>query len=410
MTPSQHSDPRENLRDSMRSKIRGELANPEKAETEERPPVTERAARENSEPRAMLKREIHFGNPSFAQMTTFCRQLATLIEVGIPLVQSLNTLAQRIEHPKLKQVVSEVAHSVESGNNFADSLAQHPTIFSSLVVNVVRIGEHGGILEQSLNYLADLMERRYELRRRVAGAMAYPVVLLVVCFLALIVILGFAMPVFRDTYASMGNSELPGITSFVLAISDFVAAVWWLIIIVVVASVLLVRWLIKSNEGFRKGWDRLCFIMPVLKSITVKINVTRTCRTLANLIHAGIPLLEALRITAETSENMVVMDMLNEVHDHVERGGQIELPFREARLFPDLVVDMIAIGDEANRLDLMFEKIAETYDSDVEQSIRTLNAIVEPLMIVVMGVIVLVLALSVLLPYWQMAGTGIGEK
>jgi type IV pilus assembly protein PilC len=411
MTPSDKKrETKDALRDSLRSKIRGDSPNPEDAAQGARkaPPPTGApaggAAKRGGEERegSLLRSEISFGAPGLAQMTAFCRQLATLVDVGIPLVQSLSTLSRRIEHPKLKRVVGAGARRVEEGESFSQSLAAHPKIFSSLVVNVVRIGEQGGILEESLKYLAEIMERRYDLRRRVTAALAYPAAALIVCGVVVLIILGFAIPVFKEVYKEV---ELPGITRVVLALSGFVQAAWWAIVAVVVAAVFGLRRLIKGSSDARRMWDQLILKTPIVSGLAVKINVTRTCRTLHNLLRAGIPLLEGLTITAETAENLVVAGMIRDTRDNLEKGGQIVDPLREAGIFPDLVIDMIAIGDETGRLDVMFEKIAETYDSDVNNSIRTLNAILEPALIILMGTIVLVLALAVLLPYWRLGKT-----
>jgi type IV pilus assembly protein PilC len=296
--------------------------------------------------------------------------------------------------------VTDVARRVEEGSSFSDALAAHPTVFSPLVVNVARIGETGGILERSLNQLAEVMERRSDIRKRVAAAMAYPVAAIVVCGLALMVILGFAIPVFQKIYTSAGV-QLPGITRFVLRLSGIVQHYWWLIIIVIVAIVFGFRFLLKASPGLRRMWDLMKIKTPYLSRLSIQVNVTRTCRTLANLLRAGIPLLEALNVAADTSENVVVGEVLKAAHDNVEKGGQLEVPLRKSNVFPPLVVDMIAIGDEAGRLDVMFDKIAETYEADVNLTIRTMNAIIEPGLILIMGSIVLVLALAVLLPYWK---------
>ncbi|HUT25908.1 MAG TPA: type II secretion system F family protein [Sumerlaeia bacterium] len=413
MTPSDKKrETKDALRDSLRSKLRGDSPNPEDAASGPRKTLPPADAPAGGAAKggggggggggSLLRTQIAFGAPGLAQMTAFCRQLATLVDVGIPLVQSLSTLSRRIEHPKLKRVVGDVARRVEEGESFSQSLAAHPKVFSSLVVNVVRIGEQGGILEESLKYLAEIMERRYDLRRRVTAALAYPTAALIVCGVVVLIILGFAIPVFEEVYKEV---ELPGITRVVLALSNFVQAAWWLIVAVVVALVFGLRRLVKSSSDARRMWDELILKMPIVSGLAVKINVTRTCRTLYNLLRAGIPLLEGLTITAETAENLVVAGMIRDTHDNLEKGGQIVDPLREAGIFPDLVIDMIAIGEETGRLDVMFEKIAETYDSDVNNSIRTLNAILEPALIIIMGTIILVLALAVLLPYWRLGKT-----
>jgi type IV pilus assembly protein PilC len=353
---------------------------------------------------SVLNRNLSIGGPGLAQMTAFCRQLATLIDVGIPLLQSLTILSQRVEHPQLKRIVADVARRVEEGGSFSDGLAAHPEVFSSLVINVVRIGEAAGILQGSLTYLADLMERRQELRGKVQSALAYPIAALIVCALMIVVVLNFAIPVFAKFYRDAGAwDKLPKITKIVIGASDFVKGFWWLIIVVVLGAIFALRFLIKTFPGWRRAWDGFCLQAPIIRPLTVKVNVARTTRTLGSLLHAGIPLLEALRITAETSENVLVAEMLQATHDNLEAGGRFEKPMRDAAIFPPLVLDMIAIGDETGRLDLMFDKVAHAYDADVNQSLATLNAIIEPAFIIVMGGIVLVLALAVLLPYWKIS-------
>jgi type II secretory pathway component PulF len=396
MAPEKKQNDGDSLQDALRKKMEGSLS-PGPAQKSGKP--TEKAAPGGGASHAS-KVEFSFGGPSLAQMTAFCRQLSILVAVGIPLVRALRTLSERIKHPQLRRVVSDVARRVEEGETFSDALSAHPRLFSRLIVNVVRIGEEGGILEDSLRYLADLMERRNELRMKVAAAMAYPISALIVCGLVLLVVLGFAIPVFEEVYKDM-NVKLPAVTRYVLGLSHFTSSFWWLIILAVVGAVFGLRTSVRANQGLRRLWDTLVLRAPIVGKIGVKVSVARTSRTLANLLKAGIPLLEALSITAETSENSVVGDMFYRTHDNLEKGGELAAPMRETALYPDLVVDMIAIGDEAGRLDLMFDKIAETYDGEVNMSIKMLNAIIEPAMIIVMGGIVLTIALAVLLPYWK---------
>ena len=351
-----------------------------------------------------LQTEIHLTAPGLAQMTAFCRQLATLIGVGIPLLQALAILAERVKHPRLQKIVGDVARRVERGGSFSEALEAHPRVFSPLVVNVVRIGESGGILEGALTYLADIMERRYELRRRVMAALAYPTAVLVVCAIFLLVTLGVAVPVFAEVYRD-NKVDLPPLTNFVVELSTFVQRYWWLVVAGLVALFLLARLALSRSPRARRAWDYFCLKAPIVRVISVKVNVTRTATTLGKLLRAGIPLLEALMICAETAENTIVAEAIKATHDNLEQGGQLEAPLREADIFPALVVDMVAIGDEAGRLELMFEKIAETYESDVNQSIATLNAVIEPAMIALMAGVVFMLALAVLQPYWGLAST-----
>ena len=405
MSPSKKPESKEALRDSLRQQLVGDPSagggsQPDTLRSKPRARRSRGAEGGERTGRRMLSMQLAFGGPGLTRMAAFCRQLATLIDVGIPLLRSLNILSQRVEHPKLKRVVTDVARRVEEGSSFSDALAAHPDVFSPLVVNVARIGETGGILERSLNQLAEVMERRSDIRKRVAAAMAYPIAAIIVCGLSLMVILGFAIPVFQKIYTSAGV-QLPGITRFVLRLSGIVQHYWWLIIIVIAAIVFGFRFLLKASPGVRRMWDLMKIKTPYLSRLSIQVNVTRTCRTLANLLRAGIPLLEALNVAADTSENVVVGEVLKAAHDNVEKGGQLEVPLRKSNVFPPLVVDMIAIGDEAGRLDVMFDKIAETYEADVNLTIRTMNAIIEPALILIMGSIVLVLALAVLLPYWK---------
>ncbi|MFW6303984.1 MAG: type II secretion system F family protein [Candidatus Sumerlaeota bacterium] len=396
------------LRDNLRKRMGSEKNDVKTPEGDKRQnmqtlrPEDKPKVRKKTSLNDIANMNIALTGPGLNQMTAFCRQLATLVEVGIPLVQSLNILSERIQHPKLKKVVSDVSRRVEEGSSFSDALRAHPKVFSSLVVNVVSIGESAGILEGSLQYLADTMERKADLRRKVMGAAAYPAVALTVCGAVLIFVLTFCIPVFADFYRDNDKYDrLPGITKFLINAGDFVEQWWWLIILLVVAAIASFRILIKKSPQVRYGWDWFCLHFWPVNLVSVKANVARTCRTLSNLLHAGIPLLEALRITSESSENLVVAKALSDTHDTIESGGRIEDPLREADVFPPIVVDMISIGDEAGRLDLMFEKVADSYDSDLDQTVRTLNALLEPALIVVMGGIVLVVMLAVLLPLWQ---------
>jgi type IV pilus assembly protein PilC len=408
MVADENKEPEsDDLRESLRQRMGASDNDARDPESGTRQNVQTLVPEEQSGPKKSTAEKINFNialtGPGLTQMMAFCRQLATLVEVGIPLVQSLGILADRVQHPKLRKVVRDVSRRVEEGSSFTDALRAHPRVFSSLVINVVSVGESAGILEGALQYLADTMERKADLRRKVMGAAAYPAVAMTVCIAVLIVVLNFSIPVFAKVYEDSGSADkLPQITQNMIGLSDFVQAYWVWIIVLLVGAVGALWLSIKSIPSVRYAWDWLVLKLYIVKLVAVKANVTRTTRTLSNLLHAGIPLLESLRITAESSENVVVAKALVDTHNVIEGGGRIDEPLRKAKVFPEIVVDMISIGDEAGRLDLMFEKIADTYDSDLDQTVRTLNALLEPVMIVIMGVIVLLVALSVLLPLWTM--------
>ncbi len=350
---------------------------------------------------SILREPIAIFGPNVRDMAVYCRQLATLLDVGIPLVRSLRILAQRSQHPRLRKVSTIVAQDVEEGNRLSDAFARHPRVFAPLLVNVARVGESGGILEPSLNRLADTMEQKLLIRRKITSALMYPVAALIVAFCVLLLILIYAIPVFAEVYAG-ANAELPALTRRVIAVSDFARDYWWFYIPLIVLIVFLL-YVFGKSPGGRRLYDWLRLKAPIIGGINTKINVARVTRTMGNLLSAGIPLLESLNIVANTSENVVVGDAIARARDNVERGGKMDEPLRQSRVFPPMVVDMITIGDEAGALDTMFLKVADIYDSDVDSALKGMSSLVEPLLIVLLGGAVIIIALSILLPYFSLA-------
>jgi len=335
-------------------------------------------------------------------MAMFCRQLVTLLDAGIPLLRSLKILSVRTQHPRLKNVVRRVADQVEQGNRFSAALAQHPRVFSPLFVNVVKVGEAAGILESSLKRLAEVLDSKASIRRRIMAACAYPFAAILVAIIILTVVMTVAIPKFVTVYEE-NLIELPGPTQFVIGISNFVRTQYWLCLVIVAAAVVGFVLFRRTPTGKRTlDWCRLR--LPLLSNINQRIAIARVTRTLGSLVTAGIPLLEALRITTESSENDLVADAVRRVHDTVERGGKLEEQLRrEYHVFPPMVTDMIAIGDEAGALDVMLNKLAETYDEEVESTLHGLTAIIEPALIVLLGFVVVFIALALLLPYFSLA-------
>jgi len=387
------------LREAIISKIRGA----DKGQGERfNPPPTPHGAAASPGETSVLRREIRLFGPNIYDMAMFCRQLVTLLDAGIPLLPSLKILSVRTQHPRLKQVVRQVADQVEQGNRFSSALAAHPRVFSPLFVNVARIGEAGGILEGSLKRLAQVLESKASIRRRILAACAYPFVAILVAIIILTVVLTVAIPKFQAMYREVGV-PLPKATRAVIALSDFIRhqpAVYIPAFVVIVAVLYLFRRTATGKRFF--DWCRLR--LPLLSTVNVKIAIARTTRTLGSLITAGIPLLEALRTVVESSENVLVAEAVQRLHDTVERGGKLEEQLRkESHVFPPLVVDMLAIGDEAGALDIMLNKLADTYDEEVDTVLRGLTAIIEPLLIVLLGFVVVFIALALLLPYFHLA-------
>jgi len=385
------------LRDAIMSKLRAEG----KEEAPAPPPARGGGGGSPGE-QSVLGRELRLFGPNVRDMAVFCRQLVTLLDAGIPLLRSLKILSVRTQHPRLKNVVRQVADQVEQGNRFSAALAQHPRVFSPLFVNVVKIGEAGGILESSLKRLAEVLDSKASIRRRILAACAYPFAAIFVALVILTVVLTVAIPTFVTVYEE-NNIELPRPTRIVIGLSHFVRTQYGLCILVIVAVIVGFTLFRKTPVGKRfLDWCRMR--LPLLSNINVRIAIARTTRTLGSLITAGIPLLEALRITVQSSENVLVAEAAQRVHDTVEKGGKLEDQLRqEYRVFPPMVTDMIAIGDEAGALDIMLNKVAETYDEEVESTLRGLTAIVEPALIILLGLVVVFIALALLLPYFNLA-------
>jgi type IV pilus assembly protein PilC len=268
-----------------------------------------------------------------------------------------------------------------------------------MFVSVVRTGEAGGILEESMRRLADLLERRAEIRRRVIGAFIYPLITLLVEIAVMIVIVVYALPKLMAAYPN--QDELPGMTRWLLAFSAWFAVNWWLVLLMVLAIFVLVFVMLRIRST-RYALQKTVLYLPLFGKVNRKINVARFSRTLGNLTAAGIPLIDALGITAETADNEVVERTLYRVQHNVETGGKMEEPMRKEPIFDPVVVDMIMVGDEAGALDTMLLKIADTYDSEVDHTLKTMTAILEPLLIVLLGVAVAFLAIAVFVPYVNM--------
>lgn len=340
--------------------------------------------------------------PRLEDMAAAARQLSTLLDAGIALLPALRIMAQRGQHPLLRSVFERVRTRVEQGQTLHAALAEHPRVFSPLFLGVVKIGETGGILDRSLRRLAEIFEQRLSIRRQILSALAYPAVAITLAIIVLGLIMGIAIPKFAEIYAAQ-KVPLPGLTRVILGFSEFVRH-WPLIYIPVILVIGFLAWNWARSEGGRSMMDMIRLRLWPIGPVNRNIQTARVTRTLGNLLEAGIPLLETLRLTAETSENVHVREALLRVRAGVEKGEKLEPPLRAANIFPPLAVDMIAIGDEAGRLDFMLEKIAVNYEDQVESALRGITSIIEPVLIILLGIIVFLIALGALLPYFKLVG------
>ncbi|MEN6627982.1 MAG: type II secretion system F family protein [Candidatus Sumerlaeia bacterium] len=348
-----------------------------------------------------LAKPISVFGPTFLEKAVFCRQFSTLIQVGIPVLKSLQMLSKRTSNGRLRNAIADAAKGVEEGEPIHQALARHERTFSTLVVSIVRIGEVGGILEESLRRLADIMESKARIRRQAWSAAMYPIVALCVAIMVVMVIMVKAIPTFAEVY-KQNDVNLPRPTTVIIGMSDFFAAAWPVIIVALVAGVIGLSLWGRVPSG-RRVYSWLGLRIPIVSGINRKIAVARSCRTLGGLVSAGIPLTDAIRITGDSSENLLVADAWYDVRDEVERGGRMSEPLAQARIFPSMVVDMIAVGEETGTLDTMLNKIADTYDTEVSTTLAGMASIIEPVLIIMLGGVVIFIATAVLLPYFNMA-------
>ena len=330
----------------------------------------------------------------------FTRQFATMINAGLPLVQSLTILAQQSENKALQDVTRAVVYDVEAGNTLADAFAKHPKAFSDLYVNMVAAGEAGGILDTILLRLAIFLEKNDALIRKVKGAMIYPGVILSVAGIAIAVLLVFVIPTFQEMFASV-NMELPLPTRIVIGLSDGLITYWWAILGAIGMAVFGIRKYYGTTVG-RKNLDSMLLRAPVLGDIIRKSAVSRFTRTLGTLISSGVSILDGLEITAKTSGNRVVHDAVMESRQSIAGGETIAAPLERSKVFPPMVISMIAVGEQTGGLDEMLAKIADFYDEEVDVAVSALLSLMEPVMIVVLGVIVGGMVIAMYLPIFDM--------
>jgi type IV pilus assembly protein PilC len=326
------------------------------------------------------------GSIKMRDIVIFTRQFSTMINSGLPLVQALDILATQSENPALKDTTRQVVFDVESGNTVADALRKHPKAFSELYVNMVAAGEAGGILDTILMRLAVFMEKNDALVRKVKGAMIYPAVIMSVAAIAITVLLVFVIPTFSSMFAS-ANIPLPLPTRIVIGLSNALKSYWWAVIAVIGGSGFLLRRYYATPNG-KLNIDRLMLRAPVLGDVLRKSAVSRFTRTLGTLISSGVSILDGLEITAKTAGNRVIQDAIMESRASIAGGETIAAPLKKSQVFPPMVISMISVGEQTGGLDEMLTKIADFYDEEVDAAVSGLLALMEPVMIVFLGVVV----------------------
>lgn len=350
-----------------------------------------------------------FENISFFQpkvtgkdIVVFTRQLSTMIDAGLPLVQSLEILAKQQENSTFKKVLTDIRMDVETGTTFADSMRKHPKIFDNLFANMIEAGETGGILDTILSRLAVFMEKSMELKKKIKGAMTYPVICLGIALLILVVILVFVIPVFEDMFASM-DSALPIPTQIVVSMSNFCKSNFIWLFMGGFAIIYSIKKIYNTEVG-RIKMDAMFLRAPIAGPLVRKVAVAKFTRTLGTMLQSGVPILDALQVVARTSGNKIIEAAVFRVADSIAEGRPIAEPLEESGVFPNMVVQMINVGESVGALDSMLAKIADFYDGEVDQAVENLTAMIEPLMMVVLGGMIGGLVVAMYLPIFSMAG------
>ena len=333
-------------------------------------------------------------------LVVFSRQFATMIDAGIPILRCLDILTGQTKDPALKFAIETVTQDVKSGLTLNEAMLKHPGVFSKLYVNMIKAAELGGILDQILERLSGFLEYEAEIRGKIKSAMTYPVLVLGFSQVMLFALFTFVLPKFKDIFDGM-NAELPPVTKFLFGIGDFMQAYWWAIIIFGIGLFIGVKQWAKTPNG-RYQLDFLKLRIPIIGELTLKMSVARFARTFGTLINSGVPMMRSLEIVGETLNNLVLSSAIDDTRASLREGNKLSVPLTASGLFPTMVTTMIDIGEESGRLPEMLVKVGEFYDQEVEQSVKGLTSMIEPMLIIFLGVVVGFIAISIMVPIFKL--------
>lgn len=342
------------------------------------------------------KRKITSGD-----IAIFSRQLATMMSAGVPLVQALEIVGRGHENPSMSELILGVKTNIESGRSLAESLAQYPLYFDDLFVHLVDAGERSGTLETLLDKIATYKEKTERIKKKVKKALVYPAAVVVVAFIVTGIMLYFVVPQFQSLFEGFG-ADLPAFTKMVVSLSEFVQEYWWLMLVSIIGTVAAFIFFKKRSLKMRRALDRIGLKFPVVGDILYKSSVARFARTLSTMFAAGVPLVEALTSVAKASGNIVFEDAINIMREQVAAGQQLQLAMQQSNLFPNMAVQMVAIGEESGSLDQMCAKVADFYEEEVDNLVDSLTSLLEPLIMSVLGVLVGGLVVAMYLPIFKL--------
>lgn len=341
-----------------------------------------------------------WGRVKLADLSVFCRQFSTMIDAGVSLVRALDVLGEQTQNPKLRRILLDIQQEVESGQTLSKSMSKYPKTFNNLFIGLVRAGEVGGVLEEALQRLSGFLEKDMELRRKVKAAMTYPVIVIVVAVGIVVGLTTFIVPKFVELFRDLGVKDLPAMTQVLVDFSDFLKTRWWMGLIIIFVSYLAIKYFGTTRIG-RRVIDRVKLKVPVFGKLHHKIALARFSRTLGTLLVSGVPILQALETVAGTVGNGIIAEAVMQARARIREGDRINDPLQKSGMFPPMVVHMISIGEESGALDSMLSKIAEFYEQEVEATLQSLTAAIEPVLIVVLGFCVGFIVIAMFMPLIQ---------
>ncbi|MCW5933032.1 MAG: type II secretion system F family protein [Fimbriimonadia bacterium] len=341
--------------------------------------------------------------PKLQALVVFSRQFATMVDAGIPILRCLDILQTQTKDPCLKDTLDTVRRDVKSGMSLNEAMAKHPGVFSTLYVNMIRAAELGGILDQILDRLSMFLEKDLEIKQKVKSSMMYPVLVLVFSIIMLIALFTFVLPKFKEIFLSM-NVEMPAVTALLFNASDIFLQIWWAVLGGGIGAFVTLKWYIRKPKG-RYQYDMLKLKAPVFGDLILKLAVARFTRTFGTLVASGVPLMRTLEIVGETSGNAVIANAVEGTRVCLREGQSLSAPFAATNLFPAMVIHMMDVGEESGRLAEMMVRVADFYEQEVDSTIKGLTSMIEPVLIIFMGVIVGFIAISVMMPIFKLVNS-----
>lgn len=359
-------------------------------------------ARELQESNSILHKDIAFGTKvKHQEFVIYCRQYATLIRAGVPVVEATHILGEQTRSKPLKRALMQVEEDIRNGMAFSDAAGKHPKVFPLLFVNMMRAGEATGNVDDTLDRLASTLEKQYNIKKKIQSAMTYPAILSLLTLVVGMFLMVFIVPTFMDAFKEM-NLEMPLITVIVVGISDWLIQFWYLVILGLLILVVGLHYFYKNNKEFHYAVNVFLLRMPIFGQLLQKDIIARMTRTLSTLFSSSVPILQALTIVEKVGGNPVMGKVVLEARDNLEKGGTLSEPLEKSWLFPPLVTQMTSIGEKTGSLDYMLEKIADFYEEEVNRAVDTMKSLIEPLMIVVLALVVGVIVAAIFLPMFRL--------